>query len=106
MADVLVEHGIYVISDEIYEKLVYDEARHHSIASIGEDIKELTLVVNGLSKSHALTGWRMGYVAAAAPIIAGMNKVQSQELTQISSITQRAAVEALTGIAIGTRTTL
>ena len=97
LADVLVEHGIYVISDEIYEKLVYDEARHHSIASIGEDIKELTLVVNGLSKSHAMTGWRMGYAAAAAPIIAGMNKVQSQELTQISSITQRAAVEALTG---------
>ena len=97
LAAVLVEHGIYVISDEIYEKLVYDGAEHHSIASISDDMKELTIVVNGLSKSHAMTGWRVGYAAAAQPIIAGMNKVQSQELTQISSISQRAAVEALNG---------
>ncbi len=97
LAAVLVEHVIYVISDEIYEKMVYDGAEHHSIASISNDMKDLTIVVNGLSKSHAMTGWRVGYAAAAAPIIAGMNKVQSQELTQISSITQRAAVEALNG---------
>ena len=97
LAAVLVEHGIYVISDEIYEKLVYDGAEHHSIASISDEMKELTIVVNGLSKSHAMTGWRVGYAAAAQPIIAAMNKVQSQELTQISSITQRAAVEALNG---------
>ncbi len=97
LAAVLVEHGIYVISDEIYEKLVYDGAEHHSIASISDEMKELTIVVNGLSKSHAMTGWRVGYAAAAQPIIVAMNKVQSQELTQISSITQRAAVEALNG---------
>jgi aspartate aminotransferase len=97
LAEVLIEHGIYVISDEIYEKLVYDDTEHHSIASINAAVKDLTIVVNGLSKSHAMTGWRVGYAAAAAPIIGAMNKVQSQELTQISSITQRAAVEALTG---------
>ena len=97
LAEVAVEHGIYVISDEIYEKLVYDGTQHHSIASLGEDIKDLTIVVNGISKAYAMTGWRIGYAAANAEVIGGMNKVQMQEISHPSSISQKAAVEALNG---------
>jgi len=97
LAEVAVEHGIYVLSDEIYEKLVYDGTEHHSIASLGEDIKALTIVVNGISKAYAMTGWRIGYAAANAEIIGGMNKVQMQEISHPSSISQKAAVEALNG---------
>ena len=60
LAAVAVEHGIYVLSDEIYEKLVYDGAEHVSIASLGEEIKRLAIVVNGASKAYAMTGWRIG----------------------------------------------
>ncbi|MGY8823285.1 MAG: pyridoxal phosphate-dependent aminotransferase [Candidatus Latescibacterota bacterium] len=97
LAEVAVEHGIYVLSDEIYEKLLYDGTEHHSIASLGEDIKALTIVVNGVSKAYAMTGWRIGYAAANAEIIGGMNKVQMQEISHPSSVSQKAAVEALNG---------
>src|SRR5512139_3400496 len=63
IAAVAVRHKVYVISDEIYEKLVYDGFRHYSIASLGPEIKDLTIVVNGVSKSHAMTGWRIGFTA-------------------------------------------
>jgi len=97
LAEVAVEHGIYVLSDEIYEKLVYDGAEHHSIASFGPEIKELAIVVNGVSKTYAMTGWRIGFAGGAEEVIAGMNKVQSQEVSHPSSISQKAAVEALAG---------
>ncbi len=97
LAAVAVEHGIYVISDEIYEKLVYDGVEHHSIAALSEDIKALTIVVNGISKAYAMTGWRIGYAAANPEVIGGMNKVQMQEISHPSSISQKAAVEALNG---------
>ena len=97
LAEVAVEHGIYVLSDEIYEKLVYGGAEHHSIAALGDGIKDLAIVVNGVSKAYAMTGWRIGYTAAAAEVIENMNKVQSQEISHPSSISQRAAVAALDG---------
>ena len=97
LAEVAVAHGIYVISDEIYEKLVYDGAEHHSIAALSSEIKALSIVVNGLSKAYSMTGWRIGYTGASAEIIAGMNKIQSQELSHPSSMSQKAAVAALDG---------
>ena len=97
LATVAVEHGIYVLSDEIYEKLIYDGAEHHSIAALGEQIKELSIVVNGVSKAYSMTGWRIGYTGANNEVIAGMTKVQSQETTHPASMAQKAAVEALTG---------
>ena len=97
LAEVCLEHQLHVLSDEIYEKLVYDEAEHHSIAAIGSEIKDLTIVTNGVSKAYAMTGWRIGYAGATEEIISAMYKLQSQELTHPSSIAQRAAIEALTG---------
>ena len=97
LAEVAVQYGIFVLSDEIYEKLVYDGIEHVSIAALGEDIKDLTIVVNGVSKAYAMTGWRIGYAGASAEIINGMNKVQMQEVSHPSSISQKAAVEALDG---------
>ena len=97
LAEVAVQHGIFVLSDEIYEKLVYDGVEHVSIAALGDDIKDLTIVVNGVSKAYAMTGWRIGYAGASAEIINGMNKVQMQEVSHPSSISQKAAVEALNG---------
>jgi aspartate aminotransferase len=97
IADIAVKHDFYVVSDEIYEKLIYDGFKHYSIASLGEEIKQRTIVVNGLSKSHAMTGWRMGYSAGPEEIIRAMTKIQSQSTSNPTSITQKAAVEALTG---------
>ena len=97
LAEVAVEHGIYVLSDEIYEKLVYDGVEHCSIASFGPEIKELTIVVNGVSKAYSMTGWRIGFAGAAQEVIEGMNKIQSHEVSHPSSISQKAAVEALIG---------
>ncbi len=97
IADIAVRRGFFVISDEIYEKLLYDGAEHISIASLGKEIKDKTIVVNGLSKSHAMTGWRIGYAAGPAEIIKAMTKVQSQSTSNPTSIAQAAAVEALTG---------
>ncbi len=97
IAAIAVKHHIYVISDEIYEKLVYDGFEHFSIASLGKEIKELTIVVNGLSKSHAMTGWRIGYAAGPKEIIKAMTNIQSQSTSNPASISQKAAVTALTG---------
>ncbi len=97
IAAVAVRHKIYVISDEIYEKLLYDGFRHYSIASLGNEIKELTIVVNGVSKSHAMTGWRIGYAAGPKDVIAAMANIQSQSTSNPASISQKAAVEALRG---------
>lgn len=97
IAEVAVKNGIYVISDEIYEKIVYDGFRHRSIASLGDGIKALTITINGLSKSHAMTGWRLGYAAGPKDVIASMTKIQSQSTSNPCSITQKAAVEALRG---------
>lgn len=97
IAGIAVKRNIFVISDEIYEKLVYDGTRHVSIASLGSEIKKRTIVVNGLSKSHAMTGWRIGYAAGPREIIKAMTNIQSQSTSNPASISQKAAVEALTG---------
>ncbi|HUI68608.1 MAG TPA: pyridoxal phosphate-dependent aminotransferase [Nitrospirota bacterium] len=97
IAAVAVKHKLYVISDEIYEKLIYDGFQHFSIASFGPKIKDLTIVVNGVSKSHAMTGWRIGYAAGPQDVITAMANIQSQSTSNPTSISQKAAVEALRG---------
>ncbi|MEW5745679.1 MAG: pyridoxal phosphate-dependent aminotransferase [Nitrospirota bacterium] len=97
VAEIVLKHDMYLISDEIYEKLVYDGARHVSIASLGKEIKSRTIVVNGLSKSHAMTGWRIGYAAGPKDLIKAMTNIQSQSTSNPTSIAQKAAVAALTG---------
>jgi len=97
IAAVAVKHRIYVISDEIYEKLVYDGFTHISIASLNPEIKELAIVVNGVSKSHAMTGWRIGFAAGPKDVITAMANIQSQSTSNPTSISQKAAVEALRG---------
>lgn len=97
IAKIVVKHGIYVVSDEIYEKLIYDDVEHVSIASLGEDIKNLTIVINGVSKSYAMTGWRIGYAAAVPEIAKIMANVQSHAASNPCSISQAAALAALEG---------
>ncbi len=97
IAEIIVEKNLYVISDEIYEKLLYDGARHISTASLNDEIKKRTIVVNGLSKSHAMTGWRIGYAAGPEDIIKAMTDIQSQSTSNPTSISQKAAIEALMG---------
>lgn len=91
------KHNLIIISDEIYEKLIYDGMKHTSIASISEDSYNRTIVINGLSKSYAMTGWRVGYAAANEKIIKLMTSIQSHVTSNVNSIAQYAAVEALNG---------
>ena len=97
IAEIAVKHDFYIISDEIYEKLIYDGFEHISIASLGGEIKQRTIVVNGISKSYAMTGWRIGFAAGPKDIINAMTNIQSQSTSNPASISQKAAVEALTG---------
>lgn len=92
-----VENNIFVISDEIYEKLIYDEEDHVSISSFNQDIKDLTILINGVSKAYAMTGWRIGYAAAHKDIIKVMGNLQSHATSNPSSISQYASVEAIKG---------
>ena len=97
LAALAVKHGFYIIADEIYEKLIYDGEKHFSIASISPEVKALTVTINGFSKAYAMTGWRLGYAAASKEVIGAINKLQSQSVTSVNSITQKAAVAALEG---------
>lgn len=97
IAEICLRHNIIIISDEIYEKLVYDDTHHISIASLGHEMKNRTIVVNGLSKCYAMTGWRIGYAAGPKEIIKAMAAIQSQSTSNPTSIAQKAAVEALRG---------
>lgn len=98
IADFAVEKDIFVISDEIYEKLVYNENKKHiSIASLNKDIQARTITINGVSKSYAMTGWRIGYVAAPAEVAKCINTIQSHMSSNANSIAQKAALEAITG---------
>lgn len=97
LADIVLEEDIYVIADEIYEKLVYDGFSFASFASLGEEIKKKTIIINGVSKAYSMTGWRIGYAAGPPDIINGMAKIQSHTTSHPSSISQRASVEALRG---------
>lgn len=97
IAKIVDENNIFVISDEIYEKIIYDENKFVSFAAINKRIKERTILINGLSKSYAMTGWRIGYAAGPEYIIQAMNRIQSHSTSNASSISQAAAVEALIG---------
>ncbi len=97
IADIAVRHNFYVISDETYEGIVYDGFKQTSIASLNNDIFKRTIVVNGVSKSYAMTGWRIGYAAGPRKIIEAMGNLQSQSTSNPTSIAQKAALEALSG---------
>lgn len=97
IAKLCVEKNIYVISDEIYEHLIYDGGKHISIASFGDDIKDLTIIINGVSKTYAMTGWRIGYTASNATLAKAMSNVQSHATSNPNSIAQKAAMAALDG---------
>ncbi|MEO5359305.1 MAG: pyridoxal phosphate-dependent aminotransferase [Nitrospirota bacterium] len=97
IAEIAVKNNIYVISDEIYEMLLYDGLKHVSIASIDPEIKKRTIVINGFSKSYAMTGWRIGYAAGDAAVIKAMENIQSQSTSNPTSISQKAALEAING---------
>ena len=97
IAKVAVRHNIFVISDEIYEKILYTDIHHVSIASLNDKIKELTVVVNGLSKAYSMTGWRLGYAAGQKELISAMNNIQSQSTSNPTSFAQYGGVDALNG---------
>ena len=97
LADVLLDTGVWVISDEMYESIIYDGEVHYSIASLRDGMKDQTITVNGVSKTYAMTGWRIGYAAGPEDVIKAMGKIQSQETSNPSSISQMAALEAITG---------
>lgn len=97
LAQIAVTEGLYIIADEIYEKIVYDDFQFVSIASLSDKIKEKTIVINGVSKAYAMTGWRIGYAAGPRDIIAAMSKLQSHNTSNPNSIAQKASIEALIG---------
>ena len=97
VADLAVSHPFYVVSDEIYEKLIYDGKKHLSIAQLGEQIKAQTFMVNGVSKAYAMTGWRIGYVAGPRAEMQAIANFQSQATSNANSIAQYAAMKALQG---------
>jgi len=97
LGEVIVEKDIFVLSDEIYEKIVYDGFESVSIASLTPELKRRTFVLNAVSKTYSMTGWRIGYAAGNAEVIAAMNRVQDQSTSNPTSIAQKAAVAALNG---------
>lgn len=97
IAEFAKKYDLIIVSDEMYEKLIYDGKKHISIASISSDAYERTIVINGLSKSYAMTGWRLGYCGATEKLAKIMTNVQSHMTSNVCSITQYAAIEALNG---------
>lgn len=101
IAEIALRHQLLIISDEIYEKITYDGFQHVSFSSLGSEIKGQTLLVNGVSKSFAMTGWRIGYTAGPQEIIQAMDTIQSQSTSNPTSISQKAAITALQGCSEG-----
>ena len=97
IAEIAISKNFFVISDEIYEKIVYDGFEFLSIVSLSEDMKKRTIIVHGVAKTYAMTGWRIGYTAGSEEIISAMNNIQSQSTSNPTSIAQKASVEALIG---------
>ncbi len=91
------EHDFYIVSDEIYEKLIYDEYQHASIASLDPAFKERTIICHGVAKTYAMTGWRIGFTAGPVDIVKAMGNIQSQSTSNPASISQMAAIAALNG---------
>lgn len=97
IADMALRRDLVIISDEIYEKILYDGATHISIATLSPEVAARTVIVNGVSKAYAMTGWRIGYAAGPKPLITAMADIQSQSTSNPTSISQKAAVAALRG---------
>jgi aspartate aminotransferase len=97
IAEMAILNNFFIISDEIYEKIVYDGFKFISIASLNEEMKKRTIIVHGVAKTYAMTGWRIGYTAGSEEIISAMNNIQSQSTSNPTSISQKASVEALIG---------
>jgi aspartate aminotransferase len=97
IVEVAAEEDIYILSDEIYEKLVYDDAKHVSIASLSKEAYDITLTVNGFSKAYAMTGWRLGYLAAPEAVAKAVDSIQSHSTSHPASFVQRAGLAALKG---------
>ncbi|MCP5464104.1 MAG: pyridoxal phosphate-dependent aminotransferase [Deltaproteobacteria bacterium] len=97
LAEVCLKKNVLIVSDEIYEHIVYDDFKHVSIASFSPEFKDITLISNGASKCYSMTGWRMGFTAGPQEIIKAMNKLQAQSTSNVCSITQAACVEAFAG---------
>ena len=96
IAKLAAKHKFFVVSDEIYEKLIYGNKKHISIASLGKDIFDLTITVNGVSKSYSMTGWRIGYAAGPAEVMEAISNLQSHAASNPTSISQQATLAALT----------
>ena len=97
IVEVAAEEDIYILSDEIYEKLVYDEVKHVSVASLSQEAYDLTITVNGFSKAYAMTGWRLGYLAAPEAVAKAVDSIQSHSTSNPCSFAQKGAVAALKG---------
>lgn len=94
LGDVCLRHNVLIVSDEIYEKLIYTDDKHVSIASLSNELKNNTIVINGVSKSHSMTGWRIGYAAGPKSIIRAMTNLASHSTSNPTSISQYAALAA------------
>jgi len=97
IAEIAIDSGLIIISDEIYHKILYDSITHTPIATLGDDVKNSTILVNGVSKTYSMTGWRIGYSAGDKAVTSAMSKLQGQSTSNPVSISQMAAVEALMG---------
>jgi aspartate aminotransferase len=97
LGDLCIEHGVLIMSDEIYEHLLYDGAVHHSVASFSPSHQEHTILVHGFAKAWSMTGWRLGWCAAPEPIAKAMDAIQSHSTSNPTSFAQKGAVAALTG---------
>ncbi len=97
IADVIVRHKIFVLTDDIYNRIIFDDATWLSIIHARPEVKEYTLILNGVSKTYSMTGWRIGYMAGPDPIISACTKIQSQSTSNPNSVAQKASVAALTG---------
>ena len=98
LGKVLIQYpNVYILCDDIYEKIIYDDGVFQTLASVVPELKNRILTLNGVSKAYCMTGWRVGYCGGPKEIISGMNKIQSQSTTSTSSISMAAAVEALSG---------
>ncbi len=97
IARVLEKHSCLVIADDIYEKIVYDNFQFHNIVALSPALRDRTVIINGVSKTYAMTGWRIGYAIGPADVIAAAGKIQSQSTSNATSIAQAAALEAISG---------
>lgn len=95
LAKIIVERDLLVVSDEIYEKIIYDEARHLSIGAVNSEVFERTIISNGFAKSYSMTGWRVGYIAAPVEIVKAMTKIQSHSTSNVCTFAQYGAIAAV-----------